>query len=344
MPRYVCPTAARRALAGACVLMLLAGCSWMPDKHLGGAPPTIETARPAVSPATTVTPAGTVRPLAGIPQAALVDPDTASLVVLVGGDTPSLQVLGSTSGTRVIPLPKTAPTTALAAAQPGTVLLTTRGGYLTVDLRAGTVTRIDIDGQANTDFTAIARRADGRLLLGTVDGTLLLLAGPAQVAHSERIFARVDAIVTQGDIGVVLDRGQTSVTAVNTDGSPGEALRAGEGATTMVADSAGRVLVTDTRGGELLVFGTDPLIMRQRYPVHSSPFGLAGSAALAWVSTTVDNKVTGYDLSTGIPVQRVQYPTVSQPDLLAHDATTDTLYVVSTTGAGVQVIAHASRP
>ena len=30
--------------------------------------------------------------------------------------------------------------------------------------------------------------------------------------------------------------------------------------------------------------------------------------------------------------------------LLAHDAATDTLYVVSTTGAGVQMIAHASRP
>ncbi|MCV7082381.1 hypothetical protein H7H37_15250, partial [Mycolicibacterium insubricum] len=105
----------------------------------GRGAPTIETARPAVSPATTVTPAGTVRPLAGIPQAALVDPDTASLVVLVGPRHPLPAGSRIHLGTRVIPLPKTAPTTALAAAQPGTVLLTTRGGYLTVDLRAGTV-------------------------------------------------------------------------------------------------------------------------------------------------------------------------------------------------------------
>ncbi len=56
------------------------------------------------------------------------------------------------------------------------------------------------------------------------------------------------------------------------------ALRAGEGATTMAADPAGRVLVADTRGDELLVFGTDPLILRQRYPVPDAPYGLAGSS------------------------------------------------------------------
>ena len=33
------------------------------------------------------------------------------------------------------------------------------------------------------------------------------------------------------------------------------ALRAGEGATTMLADDKGRLLVADTRGGALLVFG-----------------------------------------------------------------------------------------
>ncbi len=59
---------------------------------------------------------------------------------------------------------------------------------------------------------------------------------------------------------------------------------------------AGRVLVADTRGDELLVFGTDPLIMRQRYPVPAAPYGLAGSAQLAWVSQTAANTVIGYDL------------------------------------------------
>ena len=115
-----------------------------------------------------------------------------------------------------------------------------------------------------------------------------------------------------------------------------------KGATTLAADSAGRVLVADTRGGALLVFGTDPLILRQRYPVADAPFGLVGSSALAWVSQTATNTVVGYDLATGIPVEKVRYRTVQQPNTLAFDDASGTLYVVSGTGAGVQVISGAA--
>ena len=99
------------------------------------------------------------------------------------------------------------------------------------------------------------------------------------------------------------------------------------------------------RGGELLVFGVDPLIMRQRYPVPAAPYGIAGSTDLTWVSQTATNTVIGYDLATGIPVEKVRYPTVQQPDFVAFDDAADTLYVVSGSGAGVQVIESASgRP
>ena len=85
--------------------------------------------------------------------------------------------------------------------------------------------------------------------------------------------------------------------------------------------------------------------MRQRYPVPAAPYGLAGSDKLAWVSQTATNNVIGYDLSTGIPVEKVRYRTVQQPNSLAYDDKTDTLYVVSGSGAGVQVIGSASgRP
>jgi DNA-binding beta-propeller fold protein YncE len=159
----------------------------------------------------------------------------------------------------------------------------------------------------------------------------------------------VDSIVTQGHTAVVLDRGQTSVTSLNPEGTKAEhALRAGQGATTMAADTAGRVLVTDTRGGELLVYGVDPLILRQRFPVPDSPYGLATSATpttagLVWVAQTAINTVVGYDLSTGIPVEKVRHRTVQQPNSLAFDDATDTLYVVSGAGAGVQVISNAGR-
>jgi heme oxygenase len=91
------------------------------------------------------------------------------------------------------------------------------------------------------------------------------------------------------------------------------------------------------------VFGTDPLILRQAYPVPDAPYGLAGSAKLAWVSQTASNTVVGYDLATGIPVEKVRYRTVQQPNSLAFDEASGTLYVVSGSGAGVQVIANAEK-
>ena len=74
-------------------------------------------------------------------------------------------------------------------------------------------------------------------------------------------------------------------------------------------------------------------------------FNNDGAAALAqrlaWVSQTRTNMVIGYDLATGIPVEKVRYPTVQQPNSLAFDEASGTLYVVSASGAGVQVITGA---
>ncbi|BBY15508.1 hypothetical protein MLIT_11000 [Mycolicibacterium litorale] len=330
-------------LTGALVaLAVLAGCSSSP---VDAPPPTITPATAASSPPVTGEPDGTVRPVGADTAAALFDPATRSLVVLGPGPEgqSALTVFTSAAPPRTVLTP--APATAMAGDDDGGLYLATRGGYLRVDVAAGTVAPVDVEGEADTDFTAIARREDGRLVLGTSDGAVLTLSSDTAVAARLGIFARVDALVTQGNTAVVLDRGQTSVTTVDASGTKAaQALRAGEGATTMAADPQGRVLVADTRGDELLVFGTDPLIMRQRYPVPGAPYGLTGSPELAWVSQTAANTVIGYDLSTGIPVERVRYRTVQQPNLLAYDDASGTLYVVSGTGAGVQVIPGAAVP
>jgi DNA-binding beta-propeller fold protein YncE len=276
------------------------------------------------------------------------DPGTSSLVVLGGsGDAAApgtVTVMAAAGGApRTLALP--GPAGAMTGDGRGVAYLSTRGGYLRVDVSSGRVTMVRVDGYDTTNFTAIARRADGRLVLGSSAGAVYTLGSGTTVAAHVKIFARVDALVTQGNTAVVLDRGQTSVTTIDASGShPQQALRAGEGATTLAADPAGRVLVADTRGDELLVFGTDPLIMRQRYPVRQAPYGLVGSRSLAWVSQTAANSVIGYDLATGIPVEKVRYSTVRQPNTLAFDEATDTLYVVSASGDGVQVIGHAARP
>jgi len=333
------PTARRRRWTAAVLAVALAtgACS---DRPLDTAPPTTEPATPAVSPAAD-SPAGTVRPLPLAGQAAVFDATTATPVVL--GTTPDgRSALALPAGTpRTVPLPTAA--TALAVGGDGSVLAAVRGGYLRYDIAADRVETFAVDGHADTEFTAVTRRGDGRVVLGSADGAVLTLDAANRVAARTDGFVRIDALAAVGDVVVVLDRAQTSVTSLKPDGSgTALALRAGEGATTMTADPAGRVLVADTRGGELLVYGADPLMLRQRYPVPDAPYGLAGSAGLTWVSQTATNTVVGYDLSTGIPVQRVRHRTVQQPNALAFDAASGTLYVVSGTGAGVQVISDAA--
>jgi hypothetical protein len=327
-----------------------AGCSRNP---LDSAPPTIEPAQAAVSPPVSQNPAGVVRPLAGHAAAAMFDGNAHQLAVLVPGAAPgapaSLAEFGDAHlAPQVIPLP--GPATALTGDGRGTAYLATRGGYVAVDLSSGHAAQVTVADAEQADFTAIAQRADGRLVLGSADGAVYTLTSQtptsATVGSRNKIFARVDALAAQGNTTVVLDRGQTSVTTIRADGHVEQALRAGDGATTLAVDPLGRVLVADTRGGQLLVYGCcsprTPLILRQAYPVRQAPYGLAGSRELAWVSLTASNLVIGYDLSTGIPVERVRYPTVQQPNSLAFDEASGTLYVVSGSGAGVQIIEHAA--
>ncbi|WP_191498403.1 YncE family protein [Mycobacterium simulans] len=342
--RQVCGLLLLLSLAG-----LVVGCR---ANYLNNSPPTVQPAQPAVSPPVSQNPAGAVQPLVGHPQAALFDGSSRQLVVLDPGANPagpaSISLFGHEQlPPRAIVLP--GPATALTCDGRGIAYLSSRGGYFTVDLVSGHVTQVNVAGTPNVEYTAIARRADGKLMLGSADGAVYTLGAsesrPDSVANRIKIFARVDALVAQGNTTVVLDRGQTSVTTIGADGHAEQALRAGEGATTLTADPLGRVLVADTRGGQLLVYGVDPLILRQAYPVRGAPYGLAGSREFAWVSQTASNIVIGYDLSTGIPVEKVRYPTVQQPNSLAFDEASDTLYVVSGSGAGVQVIEHAAgRP
>lgn len=305
-----------------------------------------------MSPPVSQNPAGEVRALAARASAAAFDDGTHQLAVLAPAADPpgpaTVTIFGDPrTAPRVIDLP--VPATSLTDDGHGTLFLAVRGGYAVVDLTTGHTRLVKVTDAEQADFTAVAQRADGKLVLGSADGAVYTVASPtpgsvetATIGNRTKIFARVDALATQGNTTAVLDRGQTSVTTIGADGQARQALRAGEGATTMAADPWGRVLVADTRGGQLLVYGIDPLILRQAYPVPQAPYGLAGSRGLSWVTQTASNMVIGYDLSTGIPVDKVRYPTVQQPNSLAFDEASDTLYVVSGSGAGVQVIEHAA--
>lgn len=326
------------------VVLLLTACSTNP---LTAPPPTIPPAQPAVSPPITKHPAGSVHDLAGQPTAAVFDSVTGLLALLCPTadqrDSTIALVDAARHSSVVLALP--APAAALTGNRHGVAYLAGHGGYSTVELATRRISQIAVDGAGDVDFTAIAVRDDGVVVLGSADGAVYTLASDGvRVAERAKIFARVDAVVAQGNIAVVLDRGQTSVTTVGPNGKPQYSLRAGQGATTLTANAGGPVLAVDTRGGQLLVYTVDPLMLRQAYPVPDAPYGVAGAGVFAWVSQTKTNTVIGYDLSTGIPVEKVRYPTVQQPDILVFDDSSDTLYVMSARTATYQVIDHASTP
>jgi len=133
-------------------------------------------AQAADSPPASQDPAGAVLPLGGHPQAAVFDSATHQLAVLSPGSDPAAPASVALFGAapRLVALP--GPATALAADDRGRVYLAARGGYFVVDLAAAHATQVNIADAQQVQFTAIARRADGKLVLGGADGTVYTLA------------------------------------------------------------------------------------------------------------------------------------------------------------------------
>ncbi|MPZ65431.1 MAG: hypothetical protein GEU83_07880 [Pseudonocardiaceae bacterium] len=326
-------TVARRtALTGALAVVALAGCSG--PREL----PTVPVAGPAQAPPVGAAPAGNRLDIGSPVSALIVDPETGILVMTVSG--PERLMLFDTGDLRRPPreIALPGPASDLTLARPGGPLLVAvprPGALLRIDLPDGTVNRTDLDGEVRS-----AAVAGDRTVVALGDRVAVLDASPRIVATVPG-FVAAARVVPMGTSVLVLDRAQTSLTVVDpVAADKGLALRAGEGATSAVGDRFGRALVLDTRGGELLAFGGQPLILRQRYPVPGAPYGLTYDPQrdLAWVTLTARNRVVGYDVAGGEPVERYRFATVRQPDSVAVDPRSGRVVVGSSSGAGAQVI------
>ncbi|MGO4201576.1 hypothetical protein AB4Z09_07400 [Rhodococcus sp. TAF43] len=324
---------------GAAALLLLTGCS--SEKNADDLK-TIEPATAAVSPAG-ATPAGAVQNLGRPIDAITFDPTSNTTALLTDGSSKLFTLSATPDGggaPREIPIDGVA--AQMTSAPEGRLLLPMNGRVQIVDLKAGGVSSsVTVDGDARSAVFL----PDGKLAVGLANGRIQIVDPSGSVSETISGLASVDALaLTKGDLSA-LDRRQTSLTQIDLDDADlGLALRAGEGATQLITDEHGRILVTDTAGNELLVFTTDPLIMRQRYPVANAPYGIAYDERtdLVWVTLTASNKVVGYDISTGIPVEKVRYDTVRQPNSVAVDTATGTLVVGSAVGDGLQTIPLAA--
>ena len=325
---------AATAVAAAC-LLLAAGCSSSSD---GSSLEVRVPATPAAAPAATAVPAGVVTPVGAALHAVVLDPSTRVLAAVA--DSPVRLLLLNADALdappRTVALP--APPAQLSLSAPGgPLLVAVPGALLRVDQRTGAVATTTVDA----DVRSAVQLSDGRIAVGTATGAVLVLGTDGAVTQRITGMAETDVLADTPHGLVALDRKQTAVRAVDlSKGTLGESLRAGEGATNAVTDRFGRVLVTDTAGGELLEFSAGPLLLRQRYPVPGAPYALAydPKTDIAWVTLTDRNQVVGYDVAGGEPVERYRFDTVAQPDAVAVDAISGAVLVASAAGVGVQRI------
>ena len=288
-----------------------------------------------VSPAPAANPAGTV--VASADVTAMATDAPARILAVAAGNVVSLYRLDDL-GSAPARVPVDGPVEKLSVSGAEVLAsIPTRGEVVRVALAGGQGGALRVAGQP---VDAVGDGAD--TLVAVRDRKAIdVLDGPTVVKTITGGLYSADELVRSGGATVVLDRLRTAVFAVDVPGGAvREGLRAGDGATNAVADSYGRVLVTDTRGGALLAFSATPLLLRQLYPVPGGIYAIAYDAgrSVAWVTLTERNEVVGFDVRGGEPVEKYRFPTVAQPNSISVDEQTSRVFVGAATGEGIQVL------
>ncbi|WP_238005809.1 hypothetical protein KZZ52_41340 [Dactylosporangium sp. AC04546] len=277
---------------------------------------------PTWAPAPSVSPAGTTASAGAAPAAVAVEAGGARTAVA----SPSTVTVLSASGNLVEKVPVDEPATAVVALPRGgfralagrTVLQLTESGVQRWSL-PGTGSAIAVPPTG--DWTAVALPATGEVIIlsptGTVSRTIATGVRPTALAADDSRIAVVDA-------------SESSLTVFDAaTGARQEGLRAGDGAVTVTSGGGGRFVVVDARDGELLVFDSGPLILRQRHPVAGTPYGVSYDAQrrTLWVTVTQRNEVAGFDISGGTPREVARHPAVQLPVAVSVDPSSGALAV-----------------
>ena len=236
---------------------------------------------------------------------------------------------------------------------PGTVRhlqVTSAGGTVLVPNEAAdTVLELDLVTGA-TRSTPVghvphdaAGAPDGDLLVGDEFGGSLTVVRDGRVVHTFDDLRQPGGVVAAGGLALVVDVGDFTVSAYDlTRMVRTGRLPAGAGPTHGVLAAEDRLVVTDTRGGRLLVYALDPLRQVGELALPGAPYGLAGDlgTGTAWVTLTGRNEVVGVDVSGSGPREVGRHATVRQPDTVAVAPGSRTLWVTGTADGVVQRIAR----
>ena len=313
----------------------LAGCSGVTE---GGAPAASSSpdgpAEPATAPSPTTSPAGTVVAVGYAPEGIVHDP--VSGLVAVGVRRPDRLLLldaRTLEVRRSVDVPGTVRHLGLAAGG-GTVLVPNEAAesLVEVDTRTGR-TRSTPVGRGPHDATGVE---GGDVVVADEFAGSLSIVRDGRVVRTVGGLRQPGGVAATGSVVVAVDVADHTVSAYDLSGRRLGRLPGGDGPTHAVTVGDGRVVVSDTRGGRLLLFSADPLRQVAVLDVGPSPYGLAAADGVVWTTLSGSNTVVGVDVA-GDRLEVVErLPTVQQPNTVATDG--GTLWVASRTNGVVQRI------
>ena len=334
----------RRAFAAAGALaMLAAGCgaersdpaAREPDPRL---PPPAETAD---SPELTRPPSGQVIAVGAVAEGVVADPRT-GLVAVGLRDPFRLALVDGANGEvrREVPMPGSLRHLQLQApGGPVLVAAESSNELLQVALPSGEViSRVGV-GKFPHDATATA--GGSIVVANELGGTVSVVEG-GRVVHTFGNAAQPGGVASVGERVGMVDVRKNSLTVYDIAGRQMLAeLPAGEGTTHVVAGPQGRLLVADTEGDAIGVFGLDPEPrMLGRLPLPGSPYGISYDDVRdrLWVTLTATNEVVGIDFAAAQPRVAIRLPTIRQPNTVAVNSTTGRIYVASPARGELELI------
>ena len=219
------------------------------------------------------------------------------------------------------------------------VPLETTGQLAQVSLPAGAVTLIDVGKQPHD----AAATGDGTVVVGNEFGHSLTLISGGVVHATVGGVTQPGGVIGDGTRFAVVDVAAFEVDLYDTHtGDKIASAQAGAGPTHGVLANGQRLVVADTRGSAILVFGLDPLHEISQTAIPGNPYGLAvdSSTDTVWATLTSLNEVVGLDLSSGTPKIIARYPTVRQPNTVAVSPGSTALWITGTSNGTVERISR----
>ncbi len=319
--------------AVALALLLLSACS-SGSKHLGAA-------EPATAPPTAAAPAGTTVTVGDGAEGIVYDPATRLVAVAVRNPDRLLLLDPATlSVRRSVPLPGSA--RHLQLARPG-------GPVLVPAESANKIVEVSLPGGASSATDVLKQPHDATaagvhdVVVGNEFGKSISVLRNGRVLRTVTGLTQPGGVIGTRELVAVVDVGAFTVSTYDLGTYRRIAVaKAGKGPTHGVLVSDNRLVVADTRGNQLLVFGLNPLTELARLPVAGTPYGLAvdRSTDTVWVTLTAENRVAGFDVHRNRPREIASYATVRQPNTVAVAPGGHALWVTGTQGGVVERISR----